>query len=226
MVPRVDSATIGLRLALIRAVPDSAVPPDILLGFLLRLMSTKLSKRRMRKVALVKEETKLEAESSNSSLENSGVKAAVDAWLYGMMRKHEQLESSYGAKDHEYHHNVRGGPFIAERGSWEDEMGSLLHAVERESGAEGKSEPSQRRRICCQYLLEAFREGKFGRITLDETVRSTPSPVADKSQRLAARHEANRGDEKASRYKRDHEHELATLDWSDESAWRRADAPS
>ncbi|CAM9912927.1 unnamed protein product, partial [Sphacelaria rigidula] len=36
MVPRVTSATVGLRLALIRAVPEAAVPPDILAAFMLR----------------------------------------------------------------------------------------------------------------------------------------------------------------------------------------------
>lgn len=36
MVPKVDMATMGLRLALIRAVPDAVVPPDVLVGFMLR----------------------------------------------------------------------------------------------------------------------------------------------------------------------------------------------
>ncbi|CAN0399109.1 unnamed protein product, partial [Hapterophycus canaliculatus] len=49
-------------------------------------------------------------------------------------------------------------------------MEALLEAVERESGAEGKPAP-EARRICCRYLLDAFRDGQFGRITLDGVPR-------------------------------------------------------
>ena len=52
----------------------------------------------------------------------------------------------------------------------DDEMEALLEAVERESGAEGKPAP-EARRICCRFLLDAFRDGQFGRITLDSVPR-------------------------------------------------------
>ncbi|CAM9633066.1 unnamed protein product, partial [Scytosiphon promiscuus] len=41
MVPRVNSVTAGLCLALTRAVPDSVVPPDILVGFMLRVVRSR-----------------------------------------------------------------------------------------------------------------------------------------------------------------------------------------
>lgn len=43
MVPRVESTTAGLFLALTRAVPDSVVPPDVLVGFMLRVVRTRRS---------------------------------------------------------------------------------------------------------------------------------------------------------------------------------------
>ncbi|CAN0418884.1 unnamed protein product, partial [Ectocarpus sp. 13 AM-2016] len=43
MVPRVESKTAGLFLALTRAVPDSAVPPDVLVGFMLRVVRSRRS---------------------------------------------------------------------------------------------------------------------------------------------------------------------------------------
>lgn len=52
----------------------------------------------------------------------------------------------------------------------EEDMEALLEAVERESGAEGKAGP-EARRICCRFLLDAFRDGQFGRITLDSVPR-------------------------------------------------------
>lgn len=41
MVPRVERVTAGLFLALTRAVPDSAVPPDILVSFMLRIVRSR-----------------------------------------------------------------------------------------------------------------------------------------------------------------------------------------
>ncbi|CAN0393794.1 unnamed protein product, partial [Hapterophycus canaliculatus] len=41
MVPRVNSVAAGLCLALTRAVPDSAVPPDVLVGFMLRVVRSR-----------------------------------------------------------------------------------------------------------------------------------------------------------------------------------------
>lgn len=52
----------------------------------------------------------------------------------------------------------------------EYDMEALLEAVERESGAEGKPAP-EARRICCRFLLDAFRDGQFGTITLDSVPR-------------------------------------------------------
>lgn len=58
----------------------------------------------------------------------------------------------------------------AEQQAEDDDMDALLEAVERESGAEGKPAP-EARRICCRFLLDAFRDGQFGRITLDSVPR-------------------------------------------------------
>lgn len=41
MVPRVEKVTAGLCLALTRAVPDSALPPDVLVGFMLRVVRSR-----------------------------------------------------------------------------------------------------------------------------------------------------------------------------------------
>lgn len=61
--------------------------------------------------------------------------------------------------------------YVRERDWWEDEdMEQLLLQVERESGAQGKVEPQSKRRICCRYLLDAFWEGRFGKITLDNVL--------------------------------------------------------
>lgn len=43
MVPRVERVTEGLFLALTRAVPDSAVPLDVLVGFMLRIVRSRRS---------------------------------------------------------------------------------------------------------------------------------------------------------------------------------------
>lgn len=75
--------------------------------------------------------------------------------------------------------DIGGGSIDSGRGAaeeWdarereEEEMEALLEAVERESGAEGKPAP-EARRICCRFLLDAFRDGQFGRITLDSVPR-------------------------------------------------------
>lgn len=52
----------------------------------------------------------------------------------------------------------------------EDDMEALVEAVERESGAEGKP-VQEARRICCRFLLDAFRDGQFGTVTLDSVPR-------------------------------------------------------
>lgn len=62
------------------------------------------------------------------------------------------------------------GYYARERDLWEYDMDKLLLDVERESGAQGKVEPNAKRRICCRYLLDAFWNGKFGRLTLDSIV--------------------------------------------------------
>ncbi|CAM9367642.1 unnamed protein product, partial [Laminaria digitata] len=104
MVPRVEKATQGLYLALTRAVPDASVPPDILVGFMLRIVRSRI--------------------------------------LFGSQKKSSLFKE-------------------------EDDMEELLEAVERESGAEGKPDPEMRR-MCCRFVLDAFRDGHFGRITLDD----------------------------------------------------------
>ncbi|CBN77688.1 Mtg1, mitochondrial YlqF-like GTPase [Ectocarpus siliculosus] len=185
MVPRVESKTAGLFLALTRAVPDSAVPSDVLVGFMLRVVRSRRS---------------------------SGARDRSVTALSAPRR--------------------------------EDDMEALLEAVERESGAEGKPAP-EARRICCRFLLDAFRDGQFGRITLDSVPRRRVLKTNNAAElasgapppawaQLVARRGEDRGRAEAGPVVREGrrpsaspESDLAerlVRDWSSADAWERADA--
>lgn len=121
-------------------------------------------------------------------------------------------------------------------------MEALLEAVERESGAEGKPAP-EARRICCRFLLDAFGEGQFGRITLDSVPRrrASKTDAAESTSgtppgwaQLVARRGEDRGRGEARRVDRDGRRPSASpdsdlaerlvRDWSSADAWERADA--
>ncbi|CAM9158219.1 unnamed protein product [Choristocarpus tenellus] len=106
MVPRVSSPSVGLRLALTRAVPDGVVDQGEIVNVMLQHLNR-----------------------------------------HGLQRKYaEELGlKSGGCTDPE----------------------ELIYAVERQSGALGKTE-TEARLICCRYLLQAFQEGRFGRLTIDD----------------------------------------------------------
>lgn len=133
---------------------------------------------------------------------------------------------------------------VEKREKWEIDMEALLKSVERESGAEGKSEPAARRRICCRFILEAFREGRFGNITLDNVFAaesktlsasddlrteqgfSSPSNRVSSSQATRNTGSGGRTGLGASMVEREKDGEWQRLlpvdldrDWSSASAW-------
>lgn len=277
MVPRVERATEGLRLALVRAVPDSVVPPDVTLGFMLRVVrlrrlfgsrSSRAAGPRARPVRRRKEEQEdheqniedqedqadqadradqgdqedQEEHVSSAARGRGGekeaprVSRAVEAWLSGASA------SSGAAAPVELRHAVSdsddAGAYERDAKLREDDMETLLAAVQRESGAEGKKD-AECRRMCCRYLLDAFREGQFGRITLDGVPRvrqkTNSKNVPDWSpseggwaRGLKRRGELRGGEEggvgaSAVGVRRDLG-ALVDRDWSSESAWERAEA--
>lgn len=214
MVPRVTWSTVGLRLALCRAVPESAVRPDILVAFMLRLVRTRRPIRRFRRARLADRldanmthgrnavalaTTSRSATSAVSALENDSFYGSdhddddgqdadgppavesIEKWLKSGGMGPGSLETvsamNGDAKANTFATQVTTGQrkpatsYVRERDWWEDEdMEQLLLQVERESGAQGKVEPQSKRRICCRYLLDAFWEGRFGKITLDNVL--------------------------------------------------------
>lgn len=150
MVPRVDATSVGLRLALVRAVPDNVVPPDVLVGYMLRLVRARM--RRLSRRRRASRRPSGDPGMRGSSTEGRDAPGAIEAWLQGA-RADGGRGDEPGQED-----------------DWRDDVEVLLRAVERASGAEGKSEPAARRRICCDYVLQAFRDGRFGRMTLDEVL--------------------------------------------------------
>ncbi|CAM9474100.1 unnamed protein product [Ectocarpus sp. 8 AP-2014] len=267
MVPRVESKTAGLFLALTRAVPDSAVPPDVLVGFMLRVVrSRRSSGARGRSVtAPSAPRAPSRAAARRPAAQQPRPSKAITAWLLQAAGKAERTttdgpsssddddETSAVGKHgkqpqagHEYASEPGDEEEEEDRGDWEweDDMEALLEAVERESGAEGKPAP-EARRICCRFLLDAFRDGQFGRITLDSVPRrrvlktnnaeelASGTPPAGWAQ-LVARRGEDRGRAEAGRVVREGrrpsaspESDLAerlVRDWSSADAWERADA--
>lgn len=176
MVPRVGKATQGLYLALTRAVPDASVPPDILVGFMLHVVRSRmlfgsrkssLPSRSPPPPSPTESSAETPADGSTGIVARQGRPKAVEAWLVkaGMIstRPPPPSEGNYALQEKK----CEGW---AGRQREEDDMEELLEAVERESGAEGKPEPEMRR-ICCRFVLDAFRDGHFGRITLDDVPR-------------------------------------------------------
>ena len=180
MVPRVEEVTQGLYLALTRAVPDASVPPDILVGFMLRGVRSRMLFG-SRKTSLASRSLPpppppppptgssavTAADGSTGIVARQGRPKAVEAWLVkaGVISTRPPLPSAVDDALEEIKREGRSG-----RQREEDDMEELLEAVERESGAEGKPEPEMRR-ICCRFVLDAFRDGHFGRITLDSVPR-------------------------------------------------------
>lgn len=232
-MPRVDSVSVGLRLALIRAVPDTAVAPDILVEFMFRLVRAKTLQQRQHARAKTMSGSSGKARQSDCFEGYSSVRA-IDAWLQSILngdhatlpgmasREHADLGEKSGRRGMEQLYACH------EDRSWENEMEKLLRAVERESGAEGKSELDVKRRLCCQFVLEAFREGDFGRLTLDSVSPSdVPSvqssavpriiPGEGQGGKVRPPGENEKYDASASRLIRD---------WSKASAWEGAEGIS
>ena len=268
MVPRVDSATKGLRLALTRAVPDAALPPDTLVAFMLRMVRMRriLGTRGSGNAAVAspgvvcttarapssRSKGGGRSESNNESVTRErpeqkrhhtrGVSHAVEAWLLKSecVSRHPRVcrgvdedytESSFSSEE-----NAVRDPWVyGDRWNDDDDDGmeALLRAVERESGAEGKPD-AEARYICCRYLLEAFREGQFGRITLDGIPR-----WGTRKQREAAE---LCGDNSSRGHEEDHvspspkserqrsndrvqlsDEALSRVDWSSATAWERTE---
>lgn len=177
------------------------------------------------------ERTTTDADSATSSSDDDETSAV------GKHGKQRQAGRKYASEP---------GDEDQDRGDWEqeDDMEALLEAVERESGAEGKPAP-EARRICCRFLLDAFRDGQFGRITLDSVPRrrvlktnnaaelASGAPPPGWAQ-LVARRGEDRGRAEAGRVLREGrrpsawpESDLAerlVRDWSSADAWERADA--
>lgn len=202
MVPKVRHPVEGLRLALIRAVPDSVVPADFLVGYMLEHVRTR--KRPQSQVF-----------NSGRMHKGKGVQAkplrrsAIDRWLEKGCRWRAPRGGNDGAAEDE------GGD------DWrEEDMEDFLIAVERESGAAGKPE-YEARRMCCRYLLDKFREGRFGTMTLDH-VPAMATDFEDVESALGQK-------EKAPSANRAHRSKLATdggklkgianKDWGSADAW-------
>lgn len=255
MVPRVEKATQGLYLALTRAVPDASVPPDILVGFMLRVVRSRMlfgSRKsslpsRSPPPPLPSSAVVSEADGSTGAVSRQGRPKAVEAWLVkaGVISTRPPSPPSQG--DDALVEKTREG--LARRQREEDDMEELLEAVERESGAEGKPEPEMRR-ICCRFVLDAFRDGHFGRITLDDVPRVRQKGSALPDARAAGGSEigwarglvpGGSGREGAGTGKRagtigsGQEHkggretepgpelaEILTRDWSDPASWEPA----
>ncbi|CAB1103283.1 unnamed protein product [Ectocarpus sp. CCAP 1310/34] len=269
MVPRVESKTAGLFLALTRAVPDSAVPPDVLVGFMLRVVrSRRSSGARDRSVTAPSAPRATSRAAARRPASQPSPSKAIAAWLLQPAGKAERTttdangatgpsisdddETSAVGKhgkqrqaDREYT-SEPGDDEKEDRGDWEreDDMEALLEAVERESGAEGKP-ALEARRICCRFLLDAFRDGQFGRITLDSVPRRrvlktntaaelASGPLPPGWAQLVARRGKDRGRAEAGRVVREgrrpsasQESDLAerlVRDWSSADAWEGADA--
>lgn len=229
MVPRVDSVSVGLRLALIRAVPDTAVAPDILVEFMLRLVRAKTLKQRQHPRANAMSGSSGEAREGDCFERYSSIRP-IDAWLKGILKDDQTLLSGTASREHadfEEKNGRRGMEQLhicREDRSWENEMEKLLRALERESGAEGKSEPGVKRRLCCQFVLEAFREGKFGRLTLDSVspsdVRSVQSSVVP---HIPGEEQGGKTRPPLENAKYDASASRLIRDWSKASAWEGAE---
>lgn len=186
MVPRVETATQGLRLALAGAVPESSLlPVETLVEFMLRIvrLRTVLGTAYGSMNGMKKAKTEVGTPRSQ----------AVEAWLSrsGMKYQHPRFSKVRGGyqdlgSEGDSAGMVSGYPRVTDGSAVVDEGivydnkicnisgefdEALMIAVERESGAAGKPDAESRRQICCRFLLNAFREGQFGRITLDSVPR-------------------------------------------------------
>lgn len=271
MVPRVETATVGLCLALTRAVPDAVVPPDILVGFMLRMVRLRrLFGSRAATTSAKSTASSKEAKDAKNPQQRLRVSKAVEAWLWnaGVEPRHDRgdgdednsgVKKNTGMGSHcppSGEDGVLGSEYYEATTAlapatkvWEDYMEALVKAVERESGAEGKPE-AEARRICCRYLLDAFGEGQFGRLTLDSAPRvRQQKPVADFldvrrdsggisevgwAHRVVSRAKAGKEGERlggagglrdcGKSEPGDDLAEILDRDWSSASAWERAEA--
>lgn len=204
MVPRVKNALQGLYLALTRAVPDASVPPDILVGFMLRVVRSRMlfgarkKSARSRRPPLASESPVAAAAGvadGGAMIPRQGRPKAVEAWLVkeGIRSpspppsRPKAAEMEVGMESPSPLPSENDTRMVQNRErrarQREDEIEELLEAVERESGAEGKPE-AEARRICCRFVLDAFRDGHFGRITLDDVprVRQKGSVLTDSNR--------------------------------------------
>lgn len=246
MVPRVETAMEGLRLALTRAVPDSSVPLDVLVKFMLRMVRLRRLFGEQRKSSRSRPpgENKYQGTDSGRDVQGKGRKQrqqeqrnrskAVEAWLSreGMLsderpprdQRRQQEQEMDGGHSENAEEAMRGDDARSasslqrqhQRGNVpgnlmsnseetytffddahqysnyeeeksdtdDDEVEDLIEAVMRESGAEGKP-LGEARRMCCRYLLDAFRDGQFGRITLDSIPRVRQNAPALQTQRTS-----------------------------------------
>ncbi|CAN0059552.1 unnamed protein product [Ectocarpus fasciculatus] len=266
MVPRVESKAAGLFLALTRAVPDSAVPPDVLVGFMLRLVRSRRSsgaRDRSAKAPSAPRATS-EAAARRPTAQQPRQSKAIAAWLLQAAGKAEgttdadaatgpsssdDYETSAVGKHRQRrqaggeHDDLEPGDDDRDREDREreDDMEALLEAVERESGAEGKPAP-EARRICCRFLLDAFGDGQFGRITLDSVPRRrvdrkneaelSSGTSTGRAQRVVPQGEGSRrgearrivrGGRRPSASPDTGLEERLVRDWSSADAWETAD---
>lgn len=283
MVPRVETATQGLRLALTGAVPESSLlPVETLVGFMLRVVRLRMALGTAR--TSMSSTITATSSSNNKGCSMNGKKKtkkaqvetprshAVEAWLSrsGMKYLHPRfLNVRAGCQDH-IHENGYGsegdsagmvsryprftdGSAVVDEGivyddggcntsgelegseGYDNDLEALLIAVERESGAAGKPDAESRRQICCRFLLDAFREGQFGRITLDSVPRRRQkdrkfseifSCESEKQKRQeisvgSERDYDERSQERVLHKQSQMSEVLIRDDWSSASAWER-----
>eukprot|EP00953_Heterococcus_sp_UTEX-ZZ885_P010681 6233-Heterococcus_DN1.PRE.2 len=187
MVPRIDSAAVGLRLALTAAVPDSAVGEELLVEYLFALLQDrKLLAACVRELGM--------HPPSNCSTATAAATADATAASAGATTKAVSSSSSINSANKQWLRELTPEDILvgAERacgGSGESQ--SLLRTARGISilmiysvtavyyccanyradyylftCSLGKHD-QQRREMAARYLLRLFRVGKLGRVTLD-----------------------------------------------------------
>lgn len=252
MVPRVETATQGLRLALTGAVPESSLlPVETLVGFMLRVVRLRMTLETVSAaMSNSSNSNKICTMNSEKKPKKSQVgnprSQAVEAWLSreGMKCLHPRLHKARGGYQDDYgsegdsagmvsgYPRVTDGSAVVDEGFVYYDEGcntsgefdeALLIAVERESGAAGKPDAESRRQICCRFLLDAFREGQFGRITIDSVPRRRQkdrnfSEVYSCAMEKQKREEISQG---KVLHQQSQMSEVLIRDWSSASAWER-----
>ncbi|KAG5187862.1 P-loop containing nucleoside triphosphate hydrolase protein [Tribonema minus] len=176
MVPNIASPTVGLRLALTAAVPDSVVGEEVLVQYLCALLNARGAVASCAAVLDLPESTTLLDAEASEKLHGGPKTHAVG------MRGWSKCEAPRAT--------VRNGVATKDgarrlacrlRRCCCRACEALLAAAERRCGAAGKLE-EQRRQMAASHVLALFRAGAFGRMSLDAADQPYPHKLIAQPQ--------------------------------------------